>query len=938
MNKIILIAASILCFMSCSSPEREQAMDLAGEWQFALDPEDKGIDELWYNRELPDKINLPGSLQEQGFGYDPNIDTEWTGGTGDGAFFTEPKYEKYRQADNFKIPFWLQPVKHYVGVAWYGKTIDLPANWEERTLYLILERPHWETTLYVDGVEIGHQTGLGMPHVYELKGLTKGSHQVSIRVDNRMHIPVGVNAHSISDHTQSNWNGITGDILLEAKPEVYVDHVAIYPDVNNKKLKVVTEVVNTTEAACAGELKMKASAKGAATSKLAQDQSWLPGLNKVVSELDMGSDPLLWSEFTPDVYTLTVTASTKGAISERSENFGMREFKKEGRRFAINGIPVFLRGTLECCIFPLTGYPSQDPAYWKKIYDAVKGHGLNHVRFHSWCPPRVAFDEADKAGVYLQVECNAWVNVNIGDGEYIDEWIYDEGDRILREYGNHPSFCLMTHGNEPSGAFQAEYLSGLVDHWKRQDTRRVYSSAGGWPYIENADFWNAGDPRIHWWADELESVINKEAPRTDFDFESVIMSRNMPTVSHEIGQWCVYPNFKEIEKYTGVLKAKNFEIFQETLGEHHLGDMSEKFLMASGKLQTLCYKADIEAALRTPQFAGFQLLDLHDFPGQGSALVGVLDPFWESKGYVTAEEYSRFCNRTVPLARMDKLIWGGDEEFAATIEVSHFTASENKDATVEWKITDDGSAVLKSGKFIVDLPVTNCIKAGAVKYPLHGIAQAQRLTLTVSIPELGAENSWSFWVYPEVTVRDEGVYVTDKLDQKSKNVLQSGGKVLLTLKPNSLKNETGGDIKVGFSSIFWNTAWTLRQAPHTLGIYCDPEHPALSHFPTDYHSDYQWWEVVTKSNAMILDNLPADFRPIVYFIDDWFENRKLGLVFEAAVDNGKLIVTGADLISDIDTRLVAKQLKHSLIEYMRSDSFDPTTQIEIGQVSDLLKN
>ena len=93
--------------------------------------------------------------------------------------------------------------------------------------------------------------------------------------------------------------------------------------------------------------------------------------------------------------------------------------------------------------------------------------------------------------------------------------------------------------------------------------------------------------------------------------------------------------------------------------------MADSFLLASGKLQALCYKADIEAALRTKNFAGFQLLDLHDFPGQGSAIVGVLNPFWESKGYVTPQEYSEFCNSVVPLARMSKFVFNSGDTLKA---------------------------------------------------------------------------------------------------------------------------------------------------------------------------------------------------------------------------------------------------------------------------------
>ena len=330
--------------------------------------------------------------------------------------------------------------------------------------------------------------------------------------------------------------------------------------------------------------------------------------------LSMGEDALLWSEHNPNLYTLCAVVESDGKKEEQYRTFGLREFKANGTRFEVNGHPVFLRGTLECCIFPLTGYPAMDRAYWTKIYNQCKAYGLNHVRFHSWCPPEAAFAVADSMGFYLQVECAGWATV--GNGGYSDQWFREESDRILKEYGNHPSFCLMAYGNEPGGANQAEYLSGLIDYWKSKDLRHVYTTAGGWPYVDNADYWDPMDPRIQRWGEGLRSVINAQPPRTDYDFADIIR-KNMPTVSHEIGQWCVYPNLKEIDKYTGILKAKNFEIFRETLKDHHMDDLADAFLYASGRLQTLCYKADIEAALRTPGFAGFQLLDLHDFRGRG---------------------------------------------------------------------------------------------------------------------------------------------------------------------------------------------------------------------------------------------------------------------------------------------------------------------------------
>lgn len=931
MKKYLLILLSFLALTACRQADNKQS--LQGEWRFALDRNDRGLAEQWYTRSLTDTIHLPGSLQEQGYGDEVGIETPWTGQIVDKSWYDSPLYEKFRQPGNIKVPFWLNPDRHYVGVAWYQKEIDIPASWNGSPVQLELERTHWETTLFLDGVEMGKHKSLSTPYRHTFKELTPGKHTLTLRVDNRVNIEVGVNAHSVSDHTQSNWNGVIGMISLTAKPSLYIDDIQIYPNIADKTIKVAVSLDGTTTTNDATLLLQVEKKDGGVVGK-PHKVTINPeaGMTQEIT-LSMGEDALLWSEHSPNLYTLCAAIESDGKKEEQYCTFGLREFKANGTRFEVNGHPVFLRGTLECCIFPLTGYPATDHAYWTKIYNQCKAYGLNHVRFHSWCPPEAAFAVADSMGFYLQVECAGWATV--GDGGYSDQWFREESDRILKEYGNHPSFCLMAYGNEPGGANQVKYLSELIDHWKSKDLRRAYTSSGGWPYVENADYWNAPDPRIQGWGEGLRSIINAQPPRTDYDFAHIIRE-NMPTVSHEIGQWCVYPNLKEIDKYTGILKAKNFEIFRETLKDHHMADLADAFLYASGRLQTLCYKADIEAALRTPGFAGFQLLDLHDFPGQGTALVGVLDPFWDEKGYVTGKEYSTFCNNTVPLIRFPKMVWLNNETLNVPIEIAHFGEKPLQAAHINWQISDRVGNELAQGSFTKDLPLTNCIPAGEIKYALSGIGEPSQLIVSVEVKETNSKNQWNIWVYPAKQEAVEQLpYITSTLDNQTMVRLDKGENVLLLLTPGSILPEKGGDIRVGFSSIFWNTAWTNKQPPHTLGILCNPAHPALAAFPTEGYSDYQWWDLVSNCNAMVLDDFPADYRPVVQLIDDWFTNRKLGILLEGKVGNGKLMVCSADLQKDLDKRPAARQLRQSILQYMASDRFNPPASLDPALVKAL---
>jgi hypothetical protein len=812
-------------------------------------------------------------------------------------------------------------------------------------VFLFLERCHWESTVYVNGQKAGTRNSLATPHEYDITDLlSPGKNLVNIRIDNKVIIPIGVNSHSISDHTQSNWNGITGDISLIAKPEVYIDDIRVFPDIRKESVKVIATIINPGKVEFKGKLmirvenfnsnhyqKLPAKIVTIVTNSVEQ---------QVVLEYKIRK-PQLWSEFAPVIYRMAakLTGTDKNVSDNRSVDFGMREFTTKGTSFEINDRPVFLRGTTECCIFPLTGYPPSDVRSWERVLQTCKNYGLNHVRFHSFCPPEAAFIAADKLGIYFQVECSSWANQGaaIGNGGPVDKFIYDESDKITKAYGNHPSFCMLAYGNEPAGKNQNEYLGKFITYWKSKDKRRVYTSAAGWPIIPENDYNLTSEPRIQHWGEGLKSIINSQPPQTMFDYHDFVSRYKVPTISHEIGQWCAYPDFKEIEKYTGVLKPTNFEIFRETLSENKMARQAEDFLMASGKLQVLCYKADIEAALRTPGFGGFEILQLHDFPGQGTALVGILNSFFESKGYVTPEEFRMFCNETVPLARMKKLIYKNGETFEAMVEIAHFGAKPIKNAKIVCRVTDSHGKILRKEIMTMKtIKIGNGIPVGLFTMDIRGNSVAQKLTFEVSITGTPYRNNWDFWVYPESGECELGnVYVTDTLDNKSRDLLQEGGSVLL-LTYGKVGKTKGAQVAIGFSSIFWNTAWTGNQPPHTLGILCDPKHPLFNSFPTEYHSNWQWWDPVSHSQAMILDGFPASLKPLIQPIDTWFENRRLALAFETRTGGGKLLVCSIDLKNITKERIVSKQLLKSILDYMNSDSFNPQTELGLQPIKELM--
>lgn len=945
-RSMVMIATAAVMSAGCQTialRHERKTISLSGHWLFSLDPNNVGESEKWYNSQLADRIKLPGSTAENGYGDDVSVDTKWTGSIIDKSWFTEAKYEKYRQADSVKIPFWLTPLKHYVGPAWYQRQVDIPQDWHSKRIVLLLERCHWETMVWVDGVAAGMQDSLCTPQRHDLSDLMMpGRHMLTVRVDNSIKYDVGVNAHSVSDHTQTNWNGLIGRIELQATDRIWISDIQVYPNIRNKSAKLHITINNNLNRPASGTLNIRARNWNSKQKHIPAQKSveFTASKPETAIEVDysMGDDVVLWDEFSPSLYKLMVsliaTADDNVFHNEKAVTFGMREFGTRGTQFTMNGKPIFLRGTLECCIFPLTGYPSMDVEAWLRILLIAKAHGLNHLRFHSWCPPKAAFEAADRMGFVLHVECAAWTR--IGDGKPIDTFIYAEGDRILRDYGNHPSFCMLAYGNEPGGPNQKKFLGDLLHYWKEKDPRRLYTSAAGWPIIPENQYHSTPKPRGHKWGAGLRSRFNANPPETYSDYCDIIKKYDVPVVSHEIGQWCVYPNFKEIAKYKGVLQARNFEIFHDSLAAHHMLDQAEDFLMASGKLQAMLYKEEIESALRTPGFGGFQLLDLHDFPGQGTALVGILDPFWDSKGYIEPEEHHRYCCQTVPLLRLKKRIWTTNQRFITDVEIAHFGPAPIRDAIPVWSISYANGHKLTSGRLPrTTIPLGNGFQLGKIHARLENVKAPAKLLITVGLKGTPFVNDWDIWVYPADldTEPSKKVLITETFDERTMSALKSGQKVFLMPPLNCIDS----DVPAGFTSIFWNTQWTRQQPPHTLGILCDPKHPALKRFPTGFHSNWQWWDLVTKSKFMVLDNFGPDLRPIVQVIDDWNTNRKLGLLFEAKIGKGKLLVCSMDLRSNLEQRPVARQMLYSLLNYMNSHAFAPKIPLDAELIQSLLK-
>lgn len=951
-------------------PSAAQTIDLSGQWQFRIDRDGKGESEAWYAATKPfdDTILLPASMPQRLKGDDISVNTRWVGSLYDSSYFFNPYMKRYRNpGKDMKLQFFLTPDKHYVGKAWYKKTITLPDSADLPMYALYLERPHITTQVWINGEKVDRmQKSLSVPHVFYLYGmLNPGENTIAICVDNDPEtVKVGQDSHSITDQTQGDWNGIVGK--MELRPFNALDYVAVYPDIDNRRANVHVEMLDCKPGKKA-TLTLKATAFNtdkihAVSSKPVQI---ILSDDKVVSSdvaLDMGDSMLLWDEFHPQLYRLEVCLTTAdGRTYSKETVFGMRKIEIRDKMFYVNGRQIQLRGTVENCNFPNTGYPPMDVNSWLRVFNRCKAYGLNHVRFHSYCPPEAAFLAADMVGMYIQPEGPSWPNhgVKLGRGEPIDTYLMDESLAIVDEYGNHPSFTFFAFGNEPAGNW-VKWSTDHVAQMKQHDPRHLYcgfSVGGGWAWQPGSEYAvKAGARGLNEWSKRApESIVNFEKNITTYNGKDMPNTPiTMPFVSHETGQWCAFPNFDEIPKYTGVNKAKNFEIFRDLLRDNGMESRAHDFMMASGKLQAICYKAEIERTMRTPRYAGFQLLALNDYSGQGTALVGLTDVFFDDKGYMTSEEFREFCSPIVPLAKMPKFTYKSDETFVADVELNQFSDAAMKNVNVHWSLTPapktqggimllNQPAPLAEGDFDArDFPVGGNIPIGRISVPLSEVEEASRYTLSVSIPGTEVRNHWDIWVYPtQLTTKvkyekkswiPKGIYVTDSLDAKAIKTLNKGGKVLICA---GGKVTYGKEVVQQFTPVFWNTSWFKMRPPHTTGILVDNAHPIFDLFPTDYHSDLQWWELVNRAQVMQFTDFPTDFQPLVQSIDTWFVSRKIGMLFEAKVGKGKLVMTTMDITNNLDKRIVARQMRESILSYMQSDKFAPAWDININNVSDL---
>jgi hypothetical protein len=945
----ILTAAAFLTSLAHADPF---TLPLDGEWRFQLDAENAGLDGKWHARKLDDTIRLPGTT-----------DTNQKGTRTD-----------YKPTDRLARK-WM-----WIGPAWYQREVTIPESWAGKRVTLFFERTK-NTRVWINENFVGREDSLSVPHEFDITKVVKpGTHTITVLVDNSKLPPVGP-AHAVDERTQTNWNGIVGTMELRVSDPVWIEDVQIHPDISKQNAKVRLKIGNITGKPAKGKLTVESESYNVAIPEVFKSKSI--GIdapereNLIEFTYTPGDEVPLWDEFSPALMRLHLeleaTAGDMSFSDDESVRFGMREFRRDGSRLLINGRPIYLRGRLDCANYPLTGHAPMTLDEWRRIFRITLDWGINHYRFHSWCPPAAAFEAADELGVYIQAELPnkrsafnapddgnaAYHNIDFMELETVepDVPLYDyckrEGGLIFRHYGNSPSLVMFTLGNELG---RNQGMFDLVAHFQKIEPRALHAQGSNnmhWEpsLAEGDDFWctaKVGPEMLirgaFSQADSRNPHIEHQPPSTTTDYRRHVKDIPVPVISHEIGAFQVSPDFRDIPKFTGVLEARNYQIFRERLDAAGMLDQAHDFVLASGALAAICYREDIEAALRTPGMGGFQLLDIMDFPGQGTALVGMLNVFMESKGVIEPEAWREFCSETVPLFRMEKYTWTTGESLSGKVQVAHFGPHDLTDEVVVATLSNEAGETIASHRFPAATLRTGGLRdVGVCRFPLaaSAIKAPEKLTLTVAIDGTLYSNTYPLWVYPpgvDTAVPDSVLLATSFHDRETRSHLAAGGRVLLIPPHDKLPHSVQGGFQTDYwSPMFAESAGKRGQAlpPGTLGILCDPAHPALAKFPTEFHSHWQWWHLVKNSRPIAYDGSPGDFRPIVQVIDNFERNHKLGLIAETKVGAGKLLICPIDLLG-IKDKPEARQLMHSLLQYAASDDFAPRHELERGFLEKLM--
>ena len=831
----------------------------------------------------------------------------------------------------------------WTGTAVFSKTITMEAIPHRTVLHL--ERTRM-TEVFVNGAYAGKGDSLCAAQEFDLTSfIREKTFRLDIKVSNTGYPTNG--GHMASPDTQTNWLGILGEISLRQYGGIRLRDLRITGDVKNKRVRVTLSADAVEE----GRVDINYEVSGRPAESL---PVWLKaGENRLSYTVGLGEDAPLWDEHHPDLLHLTVTAKNGDSEDVIASDFGLRSFTAENGHFFINGKPAFLRGKHDGMTFPMTGYAPMTVDGWIKVMSRAKEYGINHYRFHTCTPPHAAFEAADRLGIYMAPEIPMWSDILAPDSNGFEavsqNWVLEEGLRILKEFGNHPSFVMFSLGNELFGS--TARMNAIVSALAEEDgCRRLYTQGSNNFWIApkmlicddyfssmrlsahrniRASFAKVNSPDGYVQSTEPNSVFTYDEaihPTQDYKFRDEISENNrlIPIVSHEVGQYVTYPDYEnELPRFTGLLQPRNFEIFRKRLHDAGLSGRERSIHATSGALAAANYRAEIEAALRSESLSGFQLLDIQDFDGQGTATVGVLDAFMEPKDIITAKEWRKFCSDAVVMAYLLRFVWTAGEE----IPMGFGFALYRDGIEGQMKLT-----VLMDGTEIGRQDVTVCRglnRFGDLTYTADA-EKPEKHFLTVRITGVNGEgqpvffdNDYPLWIYPAAErIQPErcGVIMAHTADELEA-AIKAGARVVY------LPKENPHSIKGAYATDFWCYAMFRREddadPAGTLGLNLNPEHPLFRHLPVETYSTPIWYHTAMNAHPTILDG--TGIEPIAAVNDnfDHDRNHNLGLIYEVGCGDAKVLVCASPIDESDDPAEIA--LYNECLAYAKT--FEPCQEL-----------
>lgn len=850
-------------------------IDLSGQWQVKLDAEKQETMPQAY----PETMMLPGTTSAAGLGM-PN-----------------PAKETGCLTDAYR----------FEGAVWFMRTFTA-GDWTGEQTMLTLERTR-KTTVYLDGRPIGHQESLCTPHHYFLPPVHAGEHTLVIRVDNTDYPTRG--GHLTSPDTQSNWNGITGEISLTVAHTLLTD-LTVRPDLRRGCLRVHGHIIGAPDGVAGIVLP-------------GQMEHLLPYRRGVLDgECPLKGNEAFWDEAHPEIHTISIDLD--GDVYETT--FGLRDVRTLGRRLLINGRETFLRGKVDNLLYPKTGYAPTDVASWMTILGIAKEYGINHYRYHTACPPDAAFTAADLLGVYMAPELPFWGTVAEEGEEGYDErerdFLFQEGFRILREYGHHPSFLWLSLGNELWGS--KDVLNRMMRAYREADDTKLYSSgANNYQFVPDVlDEENVfvgvrlGRERLirgsYAMCDAPQGIVQTTAPESVSNYDASIVPETLgqsgeagkvqiqygtgvkevdaqsadalipdvPVISHEVGQYVFYLDFSEIPHYTGPLKPRNIEAMREKLERAGLYGEHEAFFRQTGHLAVDCYKREIETLLRSREVSGFQLLDLQDYTGQGTALVGVLNALMENKGLISAEEWREFCAGTVVLGEFASFTGVMGEDIRFDVQISECDP-EKRHTCIHCTLMD-GERELYACDVTPGARQGRLTDAVSVTFPAecYRDAMQERITgLTVVLTlEDGTRNHYPIWLIPPIDIRitREGIEKDGRMVAFVSAEEKADGAAIVV--PSA-----EGQLPAEYCTDFWcypmfrsiSESMGKPVPVGTMGLSIDTASPLLKRFAQEDYTTPVWYAILQTAHVQ---RLPADIYPAVQMIDNTERCARLGILYQ----------------------------------------------------------